>query len=181
MESLTVEASDQPLPEPVVIDDNLPTEVIDNDGFTEFDPEEDAIDFWESIEGMLVEVGNVKAVAPQEHGDLITVLKDRETDTIHGGVLLAEDNANADRIQFKLFDNSEARDFEVATGDTFKGPITGVVNYGFQNYKIYVDYEEMKAKHVKGNATPEKTTIVIDKHKLTIASYNLENFSNNTK
>ena len=64
--------------------------MIDNDGFTEFDPEEDAIDFWESIEGMLVEVGNVKAVAPQEHGDLITVLEDRETDTIHGGVLLTE-------------------------------------------------------------------------------------------
>ena len=74
---VTVEASDQLLPEPVVIDDNLPTEVIDNDGFTEFDPEEDAIDFWESIEGMLVEVGNVKAVAPQEHGDLITVLEDQ--------------------------------------------------------------------------------------------------------
>ena len=174
-----VEASNQPLPEPVVIDDNLPTEVIDNDGFTAFDPEEDAIDFWESIEGMLVEVGNVKAVAPQEHGDLITVLKDRETDTIHGGVLLTEDDANADRIQFKLFDNRDAREFEVATGDSFRGPITGVVNYGFQNYKIYADYEEMKEKHEKGNAKPEQTTIEFDKQKLTIASYNLENFSNN--
>ena len=176
---VTVEASDQPLPEPVVIDDNLPTEVIDNDGFTEFDPEEDAIDFWESIEGMLVEVGNVKAVAPQEHGDLITVLEDRETDTIHGGVLLTENDANADRIQFKLFDNRDAREFEVATGDSFNGPITGVVNYGFQNYKIYADYESMKEKHVEGNAKPEQTTIEFDKQKLTIASYNLENFSNN--
>ena len=37
---------------------------------------------------MRVEVDTVKAVAPQEHGDLITVLDDRETDTIHGGVLL---------------------------------------------------------------------------------------------
>ena len=63
---------------------------------------------------------------------------------------------------------------------SFKGPITGVVNYGFQNYKIYADYEEMKEKHVKGNAKPEQTTIEFDKQKLTIASYNLENFSNNT-
>ena len=147
----------------------------------QFDPEEDAIDFWESIEGMLVEVGNVKAVAPQEHGDFITVLEDRETDTIHGGVLLTEDDANADRIQFKLFDNREAREFEVATGDSFNGPITGVVNYGFQNYKIYADYESMKEKHVEGNAKPEQTTIEFDKQKLTIASYNLENFSNNKK
>ena len=39
----------------------------------------------------LLRLGNVKAVAPQEHGDLITVLEDRETDTIHGGVLLTEE------------------------------------------------------------------------------------------
>ena len=52
---------------------------------------------------------------------------------------LTEDNANPDRIQFKMYDNNAARDFEVATGDKFTGPIIGVVNYGFQNYKIYVD------------------------------------------
>ena len=73
----------------------------------------------------------------------------------------------------------QARDFEVATGDKFKGPITGVVGYSFQNYKIYVALDEMKAAHKKGNATPEKTTIVKADDKLTIASYNLENFSNN--
>lgn len=170
------------LPEPIVIDRNsLPSEVIDNDGFAKFDPEEDAIDFWESLEGMRVQVGTVKAVAPQEHGDLITVLEDRQTDTIHGGVLLTADNANADRIQFKLYDNTQARDFKVATGDKFKGPITGVVNYGFQNYKIYADYNEMKSKHVEGDSKPETTTIVKANDKLTVASYNLENFSNNTK
>lgn len=170
------------LPEPIIIDrNNLPSEVIDNDGFAQFDPEEDAIDFWESLEGMLVQVGNVKAVAPQEHGDLITVLEDRKTDTIHGGVLMTADNANADRIQFKLYDNTKAREFKVATGDKYTGPITGVVNYGYQNYKIYADYEEMKTKHVEGNSKPETTTIEKADDKLTVASYNLENFSNNTK
>ncbi|CAM5191636.1 LTD domain-containing protein OS=Ureibacillus acetophenoni OX=614649 GN=SAMN05877842_101164 PE=4 SV=1 [Ureibacillus acetophenoni] len=128
-----------------------------------------------------MEVGSVKAVAPQEHGDLITVLENRETNTIHGGVLFEENNANADRIQFKMHDNNAARDFEVATGDKFVGTIQGVVNYGFQNYKIYVDLEDMQAAFVKGEAKPETTTIVKDEKKLTIASYNLENFSNNTK
>ncbi|WP_449538821.1 5'-nucleotidase C-terminal domain-containing protein [Ferdinandcohnia sp. Marseille-Q9671] len=169
------------LPETTKItSENLPGNVIDNDSLGEFDPEEDAIDFWESIEGMLVEVGTVKAVSPQEHGDLITVLENRETDTIHGGVLLTEDNANADRIQFKLYDNNAARDFEVATGDKFEGPITGVVNYGYQNYKIYADLEDMISKHVVGETEPETTTIIKAEDKLTIASYNLENFSNNT-
>jgi uncharacterized protein len=170
------------LPAAILIDeDNLPSEVIDNDSFEQFDPEEDAIDFWESLEGMLVEVGTVKAVAPQEHGDLITVLESRETNTLHGGVKLTEETANPDRIQFKLYDNNQARGFEVATGDIFEGPITGVVNYGFQNYKIYADLADMQAKFVKGGATPETTTIVKEEDKLTIASYNLENFSNNTK
>ncbi|MGX9133257.1 endonuclease [Rummeliibacillus sp. JY-2-4R] len=179
---VAVVKSNVTLPAPVVINsDNLPSKVIDNDGFSKFDPEEDAIDFWESLEGMRVEVGNVKAVAPQEHGDLITVLENRKTDTIHGGVLLTADNANADKIQFKLYDNTQARDFKVATGDKFVGPITGVVNYGFQNYKIYADYDEMKAKHVEGNTVPETTTIQKEDDKLTVASYNLENFSNNTK
>ncbi|WP_245976670.1 endonuclease [Oceanobacillus arenosus] len=168
------------LPTPIIIDENnLPTEVIDNDSFAAFDPEEDAIDFWESLEGMLVEVGTVKAVAPQEHGDLITVLENRETNTLHGGVKLTEETANPDRIQFKLYDNNQARNFEVATGDRFTGPITGVVNYGFQNYKIYADLEDMQAKFVKGEATPETTTIEKEEDKLTVASYNLENFSNN--
>src|SRR5690606_31686429 len=81
------------LPAPIIIDeDNLPTEHIDSDNLTIFNPEEDAIDFWESLEGMLVEVGNVKAVAPQEHGDIVTVLEDAPTNTLHGGLLLEEDN-----------------------------------------------------------------------------------------
>ena len=99
--------------------------------------------------------------------------------TLHGGVLYEEENQNPNRIQFRLEPNGPARDFEVATGDKFKGPITGVVGYSFQNYKIYVSLDEMKAAHKKGAATPEKTTIVKADDKLTIASYNLENFSNN--
>lgn len=64
------------------------------------------------------------------------------------GNLFTADQVNPDRIQFKLFDNSLARSFAVATGDTFKGPIIGVVNYGYQNYKVLVDYEEMQDMHV---------------------------------
>lgn len=170
------------LPAPIVIDEkNLPTKQIDSDHLAVFNPDVDAIDFWESLEGMRVQVGNVKAVAPQEHGDLVTVLDSRKTNSLHGGLLVEEHNQNADRIQFRLEPTGAARDFEVATGDQFTGPITGVVGYSFQNYKIYVSLDEMKAKRLKGTAVPEKTTIVKTEDKLTIASYNLENFSNNKK
>ncbi|KAB7707347.1 endonuclease [Bacillus aerolatus] len=172
-------ASGEKLPRPIVIGKNLPTKVIDNDSFKEFDPEEDAIDFWESIEGMRVEVGDMKAVAPQEHGDLIVVQKKAKTDTVNGGVRLTEDNQHPERIQFKLFPNNEARNFDVATGDLFNGTVAGVVNYGFQNYKIYADLADLQAAFKKGKAKPETTKLGQAKKKLTIASYNLENFSNN--
>ncbi|MGE7600200.1 endonuclease [Lysinibacillus fusiformis] len=168
------------LPEPIKIDPlKISFNSIDSDQLQTFNPTIDAIDFWESIEGMRVEVGDVKAVAPQEHGDLVTVLKDEQTNTLHGGVRFEEGNANPNRIQFRLEPNGTARDFEVATGDTFKGPITGIVGYSYQNFKIYVPLDEMKAAHQKGSTSPEKTKIVKADDKLTIASYNLENFSNN--
>ena len=168
------------LPAPISIDETkMSLAKIDSDNLTVFNPTVDAIDFWESIEGMRVQVGNVKAVAPQEHGDLITVLEKAPTNSLHGGVLYEKDNQNPNRVQFRLEPNRDGRDFEVATGDKFKGPLTGVVGYSFQNFKIYVSLNDMKAAHIKGTATPEKTTIVEAEDKLTIASYNLENFSNN--
>lgn len=170
------------LPAPIIIDEaKMSLTAIDSDHLSVFNPTVDAIDFWESIEGMRVEVGNVKAVAPQEHGDLITVLENAPTNSLHGGVLYEEGNQNPNRVQFRLEPNGPGRDFEVATGDKFKGPITGVVGYSFQNFKIYVSLDDMKAAHTKGTAKPEKTTIVKADDKLTVASYNLENFSNNTK
>lgn len=170
------------LPTPFKITlENLPTEVIDNDSFGSFDPEEDAIDFWESLEGMLVEVGNLQAVAPQEHGDIITVLEGLETTTIHGGLLIGPNDFNPERIQFKLHPNQEARNFAVKTGDKFMGPIVGVVNYGYQNYKIYADLEDLQAAFVPEKRTrAERSLLRPGPGKLTIASYNLENFSNNS-
>ncbi|MDF1510245.1 endonuclease [Robertmurraya sp. DFI.2.37] len=169
-----------PLPKPILIDEsNLPTEHIDSDHLQVFNPDVDAIDFWESLEAMRVQVGNVKAVAPQEHGDLVTVLESAPTDTIHGGVLYEEDDQNAHRIHFRLEPNGPARNFEVATGDRFNGPITGVVGYSYQNYKIYTSLAEMEDAFERGETEPETTSIVKDPRKLTVASYNLENFSNN--
>ncbi|MEL6841364.1 MAG: hypothetical protein AAFP85_18925, partial [Pseudomonadota bacterium] len=54
---VTVLSSGNDLPEAVVLGADgrpLPPENIDDDAFTSFDPETDGIDFWESLEGMLV-------------------------------------------------------------------------------------------------------------------------------
>ncbi|MGE6487608.1 endonuclease [Paenisporosarcina sp. NPDC076898] len=168
------------LPSPIVLDKTkMSLNSIDSDNLSIFNPTVDAIDFWESLEGMRVQVGNLKSVSPQEHGDLITLLEEAPTNSLHGGVLYEEGNQNPNRIQFRMEPNGPAREMEVATGDNFRGPLTGVVGYSFQNYKIYVSLDDMEKAHTQGSAVPEKTTIVKAEDKLTIASYNLENFSNN--
>lgn len=177
----TVIEHDVELPQPVnITSSDIPKDIIGDNGFDTFEPENYAIDFWESIEGMRVEVAPSKAVAPQQHGDLVVVTDEFATDTLNGGIRLTEQGPNAQLIQLKLYPNKDARDFAVKTGDLFPEPITGVVNYGFSNYKVYADLDEVREIFVAGDTTPESTTIVNDPEKLTIASYNVENFSANT-
>lgn len=177
--NVSIEESNQKLPEPYEIE-KVPSKISANDNFQNFDREQYAIDYWESLEGMRVKVGDVRSVGPQEHGDLFTVLDDQPAETDNGGVRLTENDQHGERIPFKMYDNNKARDFDVATGDKFKGPIIGHVNYGFQNYKLNVDLDDMKQAHVEGDTEPEPTSIEPSNQKLNVASYNLENFSNNS-
>lgn len=177
---ITVDAQNQPLPKPYEIT-KVPEAIASNDQFHTFNRNQYAIDFWESLEGMRVQTGNVRSVGPQEHGDLFTVLASQPQETKNGGLLLKPNDANGERIPFKMYDNDQARNFDVKTGDYFKGPIIGYVNYGFQNYKINVNLEDMKKAYQAGNTKPQATSIQPDKQQLTMASYNLENFSNDVK
>lgn len=155
-----------------------PTRIIDNDEFAEFDPQEDGIDFYESLEGMLVEINNPAVIAPQKYGELV-VLPDRgEYSRLNsaGGLNITEFDYNPERIFVDMGDE----DFVAKSGDYFEGAITGVVSYGFSNYKVLTDAEDLPA-FVEGNTKPE-TTRIHEKHKeLTIASFNVENFSANEK
>ena len=57
--SVTVVSSGHPLPPPVVVGASgrrPPAEIIDDDGFTRFDPASDGIDFFESLESMRVAI-----------------------------------------------------------------------------------------------------------------------------
>jgi hypothetical protein len=51
----------------------IPDEIVDNDSFSIFDPSEDAIDFYESLEGMLIEVNNAVVAGPQKYGDVCNI------------------------------------------------------------------------------------------------------------
>lgn len=174
---ITTMASGQVLPSPVVIgkDRIPPTETIDNDAMTKFEPEQDGIDFYESLEGMRVAVENPKVVAPQQYGEVIVVPGTMATNTAAGGVKLTSTDFNPERIHLDLNDTA----FVTKTGDSFNGTVTGVVSYSYSNYKVLTNKAGLPLL-VDGNTAREVTTLPDDSEKLSIASYNIENFSAQT-
>ncbi len=169
--------SNESLPAPIKIgvDRIPPTEIIDNDNFANFDPEEDGIDFYESLEGMLVSVENAKVVAPQKYGEVVVIPGTLDANTTKGNLRISEDDFNPERITIDFNDTG----FVTKAGDRFDGTITGVVSYGFSNYRVLTKKDALPAL-IEGNNEREVTTLVKDDNKLTIASYNVENFSSNT-
>ncbi|MBA4535216.1 chitobiase/beta-hexosaminidase C-terminal domain-containing protein [Brevibacillus halotolerans] len=173
--AIQVTASNQKLPLPIVIgkDRIPPTEVIDNDSFSVFDPEEDGIDFYESLEGMLVQIENAKIVAPQKDGEIVVIPGTMKTNTKAGGLRISENDFNPERIFIDINDKR----FVAKMGDRFEGSIKGVISYSHGNFKVLSKREELP-KLVQGSNERETTTITPNPKKLTIASYNVENFYN---
>lgn len=171
-------ASGVELPEPIVIgqDRIAPTQVIDNDQFAVFDPAEDGIDFYESLEGMRIGVESPQVIGPQKYGE-VPVIANKVEGKVYspqGGILLTEESSNPERM-FLLID----RDFVAKAGDHFNGLVTGVVSYSFSNYKILVDQETLP-ELVEREMIEDYATFEQKENKLTIANYNIENFSAET-
>ncbi len=163
------------LPEPLVIGEDVfpPTQNIENDGLTSFDPEEDGIDFWESLELMRVGVADAQIVGPQDYGEVFVVSKNATNNDFHkqGGILLAEDDYNPERITV-----TTGEDVIAKAGDSFAEMPIGVLGFGFGNYQIWTNENEVPAI-IDGGTTPEETWIENDEDELTVAAYNVENFS----
>lgn len=154
-----------------------------------FDPERDAIDFFESLEGMRVTVRRPIAVSATQtftgEQSEIVVLPDtgggvaagRRTRT--GGILLqsGRDNLggqNPERIQIQmdaaLFPGSVPL---VRVGDTL-GDVTGVIRYNFGSYEVAATAGfDVRPRGL----VPERTALVGTPDAVTVASYNVLNLS----
>ena len=169
-----------PTPAPVVIGAagrQPPTRVIDNDNFAIFDPEEDGIDFYESLEGMLVEVQDAVAISPTNRFGEIVVLADAGAGqqlNARGGLNLTPDTLHPQRIQ--LDDSLLPGDMPaVQVGDAL-GTVHGPVSYRFGNFEVLVLTEpEVKS----AGLVPETTALVGTAQHLTVGSFNVFNLDPN--
>lgn len=204
--STKVLSSENDLPEAIVIgasgrlpsnttiisEDELPANLQTDPG--EFDPENDAIDFFESLEGQRVTVEDAVTISPTRvfnefSAEAFTLpnqgagvspedaLTNRGTLNLFSGPDNTGDQ-NPERVQLQfdpdlLPEGTETPALNV--GDQL-GDVTGVVGYSFGNFEVNVteDFEV-----TPGDLEPEVTTLTGTDSQLTVASYNVLNLDPN--
>jgi predicted extracellular nuclease len=198
------------LPDPVIIgrggriapnvitisEDELPVNLQDVPGV--FNPETDGIDFYESLEGMLVTVEDAVAVsAVRAFGNFSSelfvlpnnghpeIISPNNVRTDRGGINLAADadgygDTNPERVQIQ-FDASDIRTGTlfpstvptIIVGDRL-GDVTGVVGYDFGNFEV----RAIEALSVTPSGLePETTSLQGTRRAVSVASYNVLNLS----
>nr|WP_186811678.1 5'-nucleotidase C-terminal domain-containing protein [Paenibacillus xylanexedens] len=181
--SITVEGQDQPLPAPALLGKNgriIPT-VIDSDSLSVFNPETDAIDFYVSLEGMRVELENPEIIGPYSSQPGLAVVVDNGVNnplrTPAGGVILTDNGKEtfeSDLNPQRLFIGKKPSG-AVKTGDKLNGNVVGVMTYTNGNFRINPDGALPPV--IPGSTEQAVTTIEKAENKLTIATFNVENFS----
>lgn len=159
-----------------------PSTHIDDDAFTSFDPVNDGIDFFESLEGMLVTAEDLVAVSgTNRFGEIFAVTNQGSNTTgisQRGTLNISSDDFNPEKIQIDTdFDVSGFDNPEVNTGDSL-GDVTGVISYDFGNFQI-VPTVNFTGNIQSAGLTPETTTINNTVDNLTIATYNVLNLDPN--
>jgi uncharacterized protein len=183
------------LPAPAVVGTGgriPPTTVIEDDavGSVEtggtFDPATDGIDFYESLEGMRLQINEPVVVGPRNSNGEIFVLADNGAGaslrTARGGIVIrdlgaeppgdyASGDFNPERIQ--LDDAAGTPTPAVHVGDGFTGPAIGVLDFDFGNFEVHLTSALTRVD----NGLVRETTAAPGPRELAVATFNVENLS----
>jgi predicted extracellular nuclease len=148
-----------------------------------FDPAQDGIDFYESLEGMLLQVNDALAVGPTNGFGEVFVVGDNGANagvrTSRGGVLVRdidpgtlgdydEGDFNPERIQL---DDVLADTPDMHVGDKIAGATVGVLSYDFGNFELL----PLTAPVAVSGGIQRETTSAPRSNELSIATFNVEN------
>ena len=194
-EAVVIGAAGRAAPDAVVIsEDELPVNLQDVPGT--FNPETDGIDFYESLEGMLVTIDDPVVIAAtnrfdetwvvSDDGTLVTSGSDGGGLNDRGGLNINADadglgDLNPERVQVQydaffdlLPDGFTPPDLNI--GDNISD-VTGVVSYSFGNFEVLVT-ELFEVEEASDNVA-EVTEITAGEDRLTVATYNVLNVTSN--
>jgi predicted extracellular nuclease len=185
--SIVVASSGNPLPAPVVIGTGgrpLPTTVIEDDATGDvetsgvFDPASDGIDFYESLEGMRVQVNNAVAVGPtldfgtnREIAAVVDNGANASVRTARGGIVIQSTDFNPERIILNDLITGVPDLPSVNVADSFPGAIIGVIDYTFGNFKLQV----VSMPGVVSGGLSLETTAMAGTNQVAIATFNVQN------
>src|ERR687884_1052426 len=146
--TITVVSTGNPLPATTVVGTGgriPPNTVIEDDASGDvetsgvFDPASDGLDFWESLEGMRLQLNNPVAVGPTNAFGETQVVGDDGANaglrTARGGVLLRPTDANPERL---VADDVLVPPPAMNVRDHYDAPPLGVLDYNFGNFFLEV-------------------------------------------
>jgi predicted extracellular nuclease len=178
---VTVTGSGQALPAPTVVGPGgrvPPAQVIENDANgdvetteTVFDPANDGLDFWESLEGMRVSITNLQVVGPTNRfGETSVVPPGSTVRTGRGGIVQQANDPNPERIVLAptLVDIPRAN-----VGDSYAGTTVGVVDYNFGNFELLPSV----APTLVSGGLQREVTKQPNALQLSVATFNVENLA----
>ncbi|MEK3899529.1 S-layer homology domain-containing protein [Paenibacillus sp. FSL R7-0179] len=184
----TVVSSGNPLPAPTLLGTGgrlIPTAVIDDDGLNpaKFEPATDAIDFYESLEGMRLELAKPTTVGPAVYYassstfeiPVVTVNGTGNTTEVTspaGGLVLTGADFNPQRLILSVKTAPV-----LTTGQQFLGNVTGILTYDYGKFLISTETDglpDVSPSKLKREVTSLSSG---EADKLNIASFNIENFS----
>ena len=159
-----------------------PTSVIDDDatGNVEtsgsFDPATDGIDFYESLEAMLLRVNDPVVVGPTNGFGELWVLADNGVGagirTIREGIVIGPSDFNPERIQLEDDIVLDATP-DANVGDGFTTAAVGVLDYNFGNFELQLTSALTRVD----NGLVREVARAQTAGELAIATFNVENLS----
>ncbi|MFF4897599.1 endonuclease/exonuclease/phosphatase family protein [Streptomyces sp. NPDC001068] len=180
--TVTTVSTGNPVPAPVVIDRKSVPDAYTPAGDTAaagsvngltLRPKKYALDYYESLEGMNVQVRDTHVVtATDPYAELWVTVKPHENRTVRGGSLYRSyRDQNTGRLQIQSL--GATADFPVANvGDTLTGATTGPMDYNqFGGYTLVAS----TLGTLKSGGLQRETTKKQSKSELAVATYNVEN------
>ncbi|MEM9553986.1 MAG: endonuclease/exonuclease/phosphatase family protein [Acidobacteriota bacterium] len=156
----------------------VPT-TIEDDGLERFEPERDALDFFESLEGQRVAIHDARVVGPTNKYDVLVVQPGDvaqqgdlapTSDDARDALLPESPDPRSLRLSPRRLDSMPPLD----RGASFDEPIVGLVDYEYGAYRI-LPLELPRAARAR---TPRATTsLVRGPEQLTVASFNVLNLA----
>ncbi|MFS8100901.1 lamin tail domain-containing protein [Lentzea alba] len=162
-----------PVPAPVVVK-NIPGGYLPAPGGSieqlPLEPEKYGLDYFESLEGTLVQVDDARVVGPSNaFGEVwVTVNPDQNKNERGGTTYTAYDQANSGRLKIKTAGGLPAAN----VGDVFSGATVGAIEY--TNFGGYTLAALTLGTHTSSNLQRE-TTAQQKESELSVATYNVEN------